>query len=811
MPNVDHHAIVVGVTHYPSLGGPGEEPPHLKGPENDADDVLAWLTSKSGGDVPRANITLIKSSDFAQAAPNIDKPTRDQIDEAFAKLYDLSRDKCRRLYIYMSGHGFSPKRNHGCLIAANATSTMMWHVYPSGWLEALQESAHFDEFVLWMDCCMNRFTLLSATVPPTLAGSRRIPAGPTFIAFAAQRPLKAVEREFPEDKKVHGVFTRTLLEGLRGAAADRYGMVTGRSLADWLRNAQRPRMDKRDTDDPDVAEEPEVAREDSGVIFARGIVAEPYKVTLLFPPGAQGCAHLWCGRPCREAQRFEIKDEKPLRLPPGLYVLDAPDAGLRHGFEVIGPGPVKIYERGARVVTERSSDILPLDITPADKGAEIFILDERFALVDRSVGSLHTRLPFGIYKIKTRVGRAVNERIVLLDGSAAAVSPEAMPVASPAPLPNTLLTNDDHVSAAEKSFKAEHVKAGKGARLSIMARAWSESGQTHKDVPRPWSGVRVVDAQGKVIADLSRNGERSSKGDPVAICTLSVDPGNYFLRHRLESGIEIEQSLVVPPDWFLHAYLLRLTNADSQGSRPAPRLSFVMRRTGRGAEAFSDELFTTLEVARIALADERRVLNKDLAALLLSNLTNPIAGIMGGHLLLIEQERDPRRDIGLLNKVVTSLRKLVGTEHPDVEALSLKCEKRLRRVTPIETPPMFARSWTLLFQESPDLVPVALWKRVLANTTLPPYLVWAVGKANKEAVRDAIVNEVLAAVPKPPADASTMNAMAEGTQRGTVTRESKKLSKQIFDLTEQNATRLQIPASALDEIAQLAIAKMRKG
>ena len=64
MPNADHHAIVVGLTHYPVLGESADLPAHLKGPENDADSVAAWLRSSSGGDLPPENVEVIKSSDL---------------------------------------------------------------------------------------------------------------------------------------------------------------------------------------------------------------------------------------------------------------------------------------------------------------------------------------------------------------------------------------------------------------------------------------------------------------------------------------------------------------------------------------------------------------------------------------------------------------------------------------------------------------------------------------------------------------------------------------------------------------------------
>src|SRR5262249_17525536 len=139
----------------------------------------------------------------------------------------------RRLYLFMSGHGFSPARQRGCLFTANAKERLTFNVHATGWLSWLQDSGYFREFVLWMDCCMNRMAFLQPGAPPLpLINSSESPQA-NFVAFAAQRPLKAVEVPIAEDGgTTHGAFTWVLLEGLRGAAADANFRVTGRSLAD---------------------------------------------------------------------------------------------------------------------------------------------------------------------------------------------------------------------------------------------------------------------------------------------------------------------------------------------------------------------------------------------------------------------------------------------------------------------------------------------------------------------------------------------------------------------------------------------------
>jgi hypothetical protein len=117
----------------------------------------------------------------------------------------------------------------------------------------------------------------------------------------------------------------------------------------------------------------------------------------------------------------------------------------------------------------------------------------------------------------------------------------------------------------------------------------------------------------------------------------------------------------------------------------------------------------------------------------LDKFENPIAGIVGGHLLVVERERDPGGDVRMLPVVVRNLFQLVGPEHPDVAALALQCtDEALRAVPPISALPMFQRSFTLLSraaQERPELVPAALWRRMGAQTSVPPFLAWATDEA----------------------------------------------------------------------------------
>lgn len=166
-----------------------------------------------------------------------------------------------------------------------------------------------------------------------------------------------------------------------------------------------------------------------------------------------------------------------------------------------------------------------------------------------------------------------------------------------------------------------------------------------------------------------------------------------------------------------------------------PRISLHMTRQGHRP---TDDERRLAEVARLALADERPILGDELQQLLVRKFANPIVGIMGAHLLILGEERGQILDPRLLNDVVRNLRALFGEDHPDVEAISVRCKDETLRTRQIRIsrPPMFERSWRLLVEASyvePRLLSDRLVAQMLAPSALPPFLVWAKDDATRQA------------------------------------------------------------------------------
>lgn len=233
MANSDH-AVVIGIRTYPRMSP-------LKGPCNDADAFRSWLVDPQKGAVPAANIKY-KVTDGYPNPDTTDQPTRDQIEELFHDLVDKGRRGGpigRRLYIFMAGHGFSQRgdMSEAALYAANADTSMPYHVAATAYAEWFRYNAVFEEIVLIADFCRTTNPALNIT-PPQIVGT----SGPDrrnqvrrFYAFAV--PDGQPAREQQTNGKWRGIFTSALLDAFDEARPNQAGRVRGRQIRNYLHQA----------------------------------------------------------------------------------------------------------------------------------------------------------------------------------------------------------------------------------------------------------------------------------------------------------------------------------------------------------------------------------------------------------------------------------------------------------------------------------------------------------------------------------------------------------------------------------------------
>jgi hypothetical protein len=115
--------------------------------------------------------------------------------------------------------------------------------------------------------------------PP--AGSRR------FYGFAAKYGKLAVERLI--DGQQSGVFTSTLLDALKGGAAEDDGRITGESLKAYLYENMKQFLTPDDLANPDVATEPDLYCDQPEAQFVIATIPAPkFQVQIPLPPGPVG-------------------------------------------------------------------------------------------------------------------------------------------------------------------------------------------------------------------------------------------------------------------------------------------------------------------------------------------------------------------------------------------------------------------------------------------------------------------------------------------------------------------------------------------
>jgi hypothetical protein len=331
----EDHAIIVGLKNYPGLASSGEFP-QLAGPENDANAFEAWALSPEGGAIPKGHVYKILSSEFPENFPIVSdaKPADAEIIKVFVNLRNISeKNKSarigprvgRRLYIFMAGHGIAPTpygdklTKEAALLCANVEkgtlSTSRSHipgVYAASWFGATK---CFDEIFLFMDCCRDQTTV--PNINAFLDNTGNDIDSKYFFAFATKWSRRARERAMPDEQNaIRGIFTKTLLLGLSGGAAERdpadpesvTGIITFESLQGYLTNNMKKFIDPAFSDDPRL-HEPDInySPVNKTDIITRTRL-QTFPATIEAPPGATGNVDIFSTVTNKVVKTFKVSE-----------------------------------------------------------------------------------------------------------------------------------------------------------------------------------------------------------------------------------------------------------------------------------------------------------------------------------------------------------------------------------------------------------------------------------------------------------------------------------------------------------------------
>lgn len=228
----DHYALVIGIDDYPKFRS-------LAGAKQDAKDFATWLKDDAvGGGLPKDNIWLVLSKKRPV------RPIHEDIDDALEELLEAAGDEGgERIYLYFSGHGLSRTNTATDLCLAK------WSLLRKGlaldsedYLSMITGSGKFREVVMFLDCCRIR-KVRSRALPPTIDPAKPgdgASAARSFVGYAteflnaAHEAVLEAEGGAAEGALVRGHFTRALIDGLKGGAAEDTGGVRASRLKEYL-------------------------------------------------------------------------------------------------------------------------------------------------------------------------------------------------------------------------------------------------------------------------------------------------------------------------------------------------------------------------------------------------------------------------------------------------------------------------------------------------------------------------------------------------------------------------------------------------
>ncbi len=232
------YVLAVGVSTY-------EQWPkaNLRFPARDASQFAAW--GKEALQIPDEQSVVLASGlsdrpDLAGVNKALGKSIRgieEALDDALDSVERKSIRDASRLFMFFSGHGMAGANQEVLMLTAEAEPDSLVNLGAQTYIRHLRTNGWFQNVWLFADCCRSLAPgSLSAGAPFVVGQANPLSDAAATAVFSTIHGLKSFEETSPEELAAqHGHFTRALLEGLWGAAADpATGEVTWESLRDWL-------------------------------------------------------------------------------------------------------------------------------------------------------------------------------------------------------------------------------------------------------------------------------------------------------------------------------------------------------------------------------------------------------------------------------------------------------------------------------------------------------------------------------------------------------------------------------------------------
>jgi len=322
MTAMEDYAVVIGIDDY-------KNPPYgpLEGAKRDAQDFVDWLKSPDGGGLLPQNVDpFTKLSNAAGSDPTLSDLW--SLLNKVRKLATLGKKRIgRRLYLFLAGHGVSPlDLDEAGLVTLEAEQALTPYLAGKDNADAFCFASRFDEVLLFMDCCRVSDLLIERISNPFAEKPNPAAAGKVKRFYAFATAFGRTSRENVVGGVVRGIFSRALIEGLKGGAPpDAEGRLTTTQLRAYLEaELKKIKLDGEE-------QVPKFPASDE-IVLMEGLALKRVTVNLTFAaPGIQSLVVLDGGNnlaPVIPEDEKAVPGGRQFSLPTGrTYMIQALDAG----------------------------------------------------------------------------------------------------------------------------------------------------------------------------------------------------------------------------------------------------------------------------------------------------------------------------------------------------------------------------------------------------------------------------------------------------------------------------------------------------
>jgi hypothetical protein len=323
--------------------------------------------------------------------------------------------------------------------------------------------------------------------------------------------------------------------------------------------------------------------------------------------------------------------------------------------------------------------------------------------------------------VKVKVGDEETEELFSVrpdDVHPLLLNVKAPDFSSPVPLDSTSTTHEYHQAAVQKylSPNAPRITRGIGSSLMLCVRDpsrtnFSVAADQLSTYAKNFNGFRLLGADGAVLVNFDQDAEHNV-ADGFMAARVDVAVGSYALAY--ESRRErLCIALPTTANWTLQVYLQILPSV-AGGIEMRPDfldVALIFDPTDMGFTPWARSL-NTIETVRRGLIEGRNYVDtSNMHEMLSGKYQNPMLGLYGAHLLLLESPIDMDR----LRIVIDNTATLLGHSYPDVIALSWAFQRLAGQpVSPafanfkgamgqLTGPPLLARSWDLLLDAAREV------------------------------------------------------------------------------------------------------------